>query len=133
MEEAAPRLRRLHNIWIEGSSVCDSAAFDATFSNIPSRCVMYGTDDFPVGVTRGKYVAWGYAWTQMDRHNQTFPVGRCDGRMTFVRYEMLRAMRRAAKNQRLSKQQVEDVFYNNAERLVNSAWKDLNDAVGSKA
>jgi glutamate-1-semialdehyde 2,1-aminomutase len=132
IEESAPRLRRLHNTWIEGSSVCESAAFDATFSTIPSSRVMYGTDDFPVGVTRGKYLAWGYAWSQMDRHNQTFQVRHCDGRMTFVRYEMLRAMRRAAKNQQLSRQQIEDVFYNNAERLVNSAWKDLNDAMGSQ-
>jgi glutamate-1-semialdehyde 2,1-aminomutase len=133
IEEAAPRLRRIPNIWIEGSSVCERAAFDATFSNIPSSRVMYGTDDFPVGVTRGKYVAWGHGWSQMDEHNQTLQVGHCDGRLTFVRYEMLRAMRRAAKNQHLSRQQIEDVFYNNAEHLVNSAWKDLNDAIGSPA
>jgi glutamate-1-semialdehyde 2,1-aminomutase len=93
---------------------------------------MYGTDDLPVGVTRGKYVAWGYGWTQADRHNQTFQIDHCDGRLTFVRYEMLRAMRRAAKNQRFSRQQIEDLFYNNAERLVSSVWKDLNDAIGSK-
>ena len=132
IEEAAPRLRRLHNIWLETSSVCESAAFDASFSTIPSNRLMYGTDDFPVGVTRGKYVAWGYGWTQADRHNQTFQIDHCDGRLTFVRYEMLRAMRRAAKNQRFSRQQIEDLFYNNAERLVSSVWKDLNDVIGSK-
>jgi predicted TIM-barrel fold metal-dependent hydrolase len=131
IEEAASKLRLLHNVWIEGSSVCESAAFDATFSNIPISRVMYGTDDFPVGITRGKYTAWGYAWAQIDRYNQTAQVGHCDGRFTFVRYEMLRAMRRAAKNQRLTRQQLEDVFYNNAERLVNSVWKDLNDAIGT--
>lgn len=132
IEKAAPRLRRLHNIWIEGSSVCESAAFDATFSTIPSNRVMYGTDDFPVGVTRGKYAAWGYAWTQMDRHNQTFQIYHCDGRPTFVRYEMLRAMRRAAMNQGFSKKQMKDLFYNNAVRLVSSVWKDLSDAIGSE-
>jgi glutamate-1-semialdehyde 2,1-aminomutase len=132
IEEAAPRLRGLHNIWVETSSVCESAAFDASFSTIPSSRLMYGSDDFPAGLTRGKYVAWGYGWTQMDRNNQTFQIDHCDGRLTFVRYEMLRAMRRAAKNQHFSKQQIEDLFYNNAERLVSSAWKDLNDAIGSE-
>lgn len=133
MEQAAPRLSRLHNIWIEGSSVCESGAFDATYSSLPTNRIMYGTDDFPVGVTRGKYIAWGHAWAQMDGHNQSFTTLHCDGRFTFVRYEMLRAMRRAMKNQRLTQQQVEDVFYNNADRLVNSAWKDLNDAIGASA
>ena len=133
LEEAAPRLRRLHNIWLEGSSVCESAAFDLSYSIIPSSRLMYGTDDFPVGVTRGKYMAWGYGWTQMDRSNQTFQIFHCDGRLTFVRYEMLRAMRRAAMNQHFSKKQIEDLFYNNAESLVNAAWKDLNDAIGAQA
>ena len=129
LEEAAPRLRSLHNIWIETSSVCESSAFDLSFSIFPRNRLLYGTDDFPVGVTRGKYVAWGYGWTQMDRNNQTFQIDHCDGRLTFVRYEMLRAMRRAASNQHFSKGQIEDLFYNNAEHLVNSAWKDLNDAI----
>ena len=65
----------------------------------------------------------------MDRNNQTFQIDHCDGRLTFVRYEMLRAMRCASSNQHFSKVQIEDLFYNNAERLVNSAWKDLNDAI----
>lgn len=94
---------------------------------------MYGSDDFPVGVTRGKYVAWGYGWAQMDKHNQTLPGPHCAGHLTFVRYEMLRAIRRAAKNRRFSKVQIQDLFYNNADRLVTSAWKDLNDAIGSEA
>ncbi|MEW5979561.1 MAG: amidohydrolase family protein [Acidobacteriota bacterium] len=133
IEEAAQRLHRLPNIWIETSSVCESAAFDASFSIIPKDRLMYGSDDFSVGITRGKYVPWGYGWAQMDRKNQTFQVDHCDGRLTFVRYEMLRAMRRAAKNQRFTKQEIEDLFYNNGERLIVSAWKDLNDALESNA
>lgn len=129
MEKAAARLQRLHNIWIEGSSVCESAAFDATFSNMPIDRIMYGTDDLPVGITRGKYVAWGCGWTQMDRNNQSFQIKHCDGRLTFVRYEMLRAMCRAAKNHRLTRQQIEDLFYNNAANLVNAVWEDLSRAI----
>ena len=132
MEKAAPRLRRLHNIWVESSSVCETDAFDALFSNIELSQLMYGTDDFPVGITRGKYVTWGYGWEGMTAHNQTFSTPHCDGRLTFTRYEMLRAMRRAARHQRFSKEQIDDLFYNNAERLVNATWKDLTDALGAK-
>lgn len=45
---------------------------------------------------------------------------------------MLRAMRRAARHQRFSKKQIDDLSCNNAERLVNSTWKDLTDALGAK-
>lgn len=61
----------------------------------------------------------------MDKQNQTFNTDHCDGRMTFVCYEMLRAMRRAARNQRMTRNQIEDVFFNNAARLVEDVWSDL--------
>lgn len=131
LEKAAPRLRRLHNIWIEGSTVCETDAFNALFSTVDTSRIFYGTDDFDAGVTRGKYVTWGHAWAQMDTHNQTFNTDHCDGRMTFVRYEMLRAMRHAARNHRLSRQQIEDIFYNNAARFVEAVWSDLKKSLGA--
>ena len=91
--KAASRLKNIPNLWYETSSVCETDAFYALFSSVDPKRICYGSDDLPVGVTRGKYVAWGYSWTQMDENNQTFNKAHCDGRMTFVRYEMLRAMR----------------------------------------
>jgi len=132
LEKAAPRLRRLQNIWIEGSAVCETDAFDSIFSNIDISRVCYGSDDFNAGMTRGKYIAWGYGWELMDSRNQTFNTDHCDGRMTFVRYEMLRAMRRAARNQRLTRNQIEDVFFNNAARLVEDVWNDLTRCLETK-
>lgn len=126
IEKAAARLRNFPNIWIESSAVCETDAFDAIFSNIDLSRVCYGSDDFNAGMTRGKYIAWGYGWELMDGRNQTFNTDHCDGRMTFVRYEMLRAMRRAALNQRLTRGQIEDVFYNNAARLVEDVWNDVS-------
>jgi glutamate-1-semialdehyde 2,1-aminomutase len=66
----------------------------------------------------------------MDELNQNLNKSHCDGRMTFVRYEMLRAMRRAAHHAHLGRQQVEDIFHNNAARLIESARKDLAEVLG---
>ena len=50
--------------------------------------------------------------------------------MTFVRYEMLRAMRQAAPNARLSRAQIEDVFYNNGASLIESVRRDMTSILG---
>lgn len=118
IERAAKRLRAIPNLWYETSSVCETDAFDALFSNLPIERICYGSDDFPVGVTRGKYIAYGYSWVQMDETNQSFRISHCDGRMTFVRYEMLRAMRAAARHAGLAREGIEALFHGNASRLV---------------
>ena len=130
VERAAARLRNIPNLWFETSSVCETDAFDALFSNVNSSRVCYGSDDLAVGVTRGKYIAFGYSWAEMNRYNQKFNLSHAEGRMTFVRYEMLRAMKRAAQHARYTKQQIEDLFYNNGARLVAAASKDLNQVLG---
>ena len=127
--KAAERLRKIPNLWFEGSSICESDAFAALLSIVDHSRVCYGSDDFTVGVTRGKYVAWGYCWSQMDDTNQTLIRSHCFGAFTFVRYEMLRAMKRAARYAGLTRPQLEDVFYNNAARLVEDARNDLEKAL----
>lgn len=88
--------------------------------------VMYGSDDLPVGVLRGKYIAFGYAWAYLSPDNQSLDLSHCNGQMTFTRYEELRAMRRACLRLGLPRSGVEDIFRNTALRLVESvrrgAW-----------
>ena len=118
IEQAAPYLRDLNNVWYDTSSVCESDAFDAMFSTIGVERVLYGSDDIPVGVTRGKYVAFGRAWAFLSEKNHRLDLSHCDGQMTFTRYEQLRAMRRAAVRAKLTGQQIEALFYSTAARLV---------------
>ena len=129
--EAAPRLKKIPNLWFETSSVCESDAFAALLSIVDPAKVCYGSDDFTVGITRGKYVAWGYCWSQLDTSNQTLRTTHCFGGFTFVRYEMLRALKRAVRYVSLSPQQIEDLFYNNAARLVADAQRDLNERLAA--
>lgn len=120
IEKAAPVLRRLPNVWYDTSSVCESDAFDALYSEVGIERVMYASDDVPVGVLRGKYVAFGYAWAYMSPTNHALNLDHCEPRMTFTRYEQLRAMRRAARRLRITSAQNQALFFDTAMELVAS-------------
>jgi glutamate-1-semialdehyde 2,1-aminomutase len=118
LERAAGALKDLPNVWYDTSSVCESDAFDALYSRVGIDRVMYGSDDIPVGILRGKYIALGYAWTFLSEHNHQFDLSHCDSRFTFTRYEQLRAMRRAAERLGLTQEENQRIFRGNAERLM---------------
>lgn len=120
IERAAAALRGLPNVWYDTSSVCESDAIEALCSAVGVERVMYGSDDLPVGVQRGKYIAFGRAWAFLSEKNHRLDLSHCDGRMTFTRYEQLRAMRRAAARLNLSRTQIEDLFFHTAAKLVAS-------------
>lgn len=120
IERAAKDLQRLHNVWYETSSVCDSDAFYALISTVGADRVMYGSDDIPVGVMRGKYITFGYAWAYLSQTNHSMNLSHCNPEMTFTRYEQLRAMRQAAIKLGLTKEQCQDLFLNTAANLIKS-------------
>ncbi|WP_406698971.1 amidohydrolase family protein [Singulisphaera sp. Ch08] len=120
IEKAGPVLRRLPQLWFDTSSVCESDAFDALYSTVGIERVMYGSDDIPIGLMRGKYVAFGFAWAFLSPKNQTLNLAHCDGRMTFTRYEQLRAMRRAAQRLGITPAQNQALFFDTAMNLVQS-------------
>lgn len=121
IEKAAPYLRGLPNVWYDVSSVCESDAIESLMAAVGPDRVMYGSDNLPVGVARGKYIIFGYAWAFLHEKNHSLGLTHCNPQMTFVLYEQLRAMRRAAMRLGLNRPQIEDLFYNTAARLVKPA------------
>lgn len=121
IERAAASLRGLPNVWYDVSSVCESDAIGALMSSVGPERVMYGSDSLPVGVDRGKYITFGYAWAFLSERNHSLELSHCNPQMTFVLYEQLRAMRRASLRLGLARAQVEDIFCNTAAKLVKSA------------
>lgn len=115
---AADRLKRMANLWYEISSVCDSDAMDVLLSIGGPDRVMYGSDDVPVGITRGKYITFAYAWAELNQRNCSFNLSHCDGRMTFVRYESLRAFRRACRRHGYGAPEIKKLFHSNAKNLI---------------
>ena len=120
IDKAGARLRGLPNVWYDTSSVCEADAFDALYSQVGHHRVMYGSDDIPIGVLRGKYIAFGYAWAFLSETNHTLGLSHCEPRMTFTRYEQLRAMRRAAKRAGLTREDNEALFHDTAAALIAS-------------
>ncbi|HJT79391.1 MAG TPA: amidohydrolase family protein [Gemmataceae bacterium] len=118
IEKAARHLRGLPNVWYDTSSVCESDALEALYAGVGADRVMYGSDDIPVGVLRGKYVAFGRAWAYLSECNHRFDLSHCDPRMTFTRYEQLRAMRRAARRLGMSREQTQALFHDTAADLI---------------
>jgi len=112
-----PALRGLENIWFDTAAVCESAAIIAILKEFGPRRVMWGSD-FPVSEIRGKCVTVGdgFAWLQWNtidwdsRHIRANPI--------LVGLESLRAVQDVANSFGLNDQDLEDIFYSNARRLL---------------
>jgi len=119
IEKAAAQLRGLPNVWYDTSTVCEADALDALYTGVGVDRVMYGSDDM-IGPMRGKYIAFGRAWSYLSPNNNSLGLSHCDGRMTYIRYESLRAMKRGARQIGLTTAQREALFYDTARALVDS-------------
>jgi glutamate-1-semialdehyde 2,1-aminomutase len=124
IEKAAKHLRDLPNVWYDTSTVCEADALDALYTGVGVDRVMYGTDDM-IGPMRGKYVAFGRAWAYLSPDNHAMSLAHCDGRMTYIRYEQLRAMKRGARQVGLTTVQRQALFHDTARALVDSVAPTL--------
>jgi glutamate-1-semialdehyde 2,1-aminomutase len=117
---AGARLRDLRQVWFDTSSVCESDAIEALLHLVGVERVMYGSDDVPVGVLRGKYISFGRGWAFLSPTNHQFNLSHCDPGMTFTRYEQLRAMRQAARRLGLTASELDLLFHGTAAELIAS-------------
>lgn len=122
IEAAAATLRDIPNIWYDTSTVCEADALDALYTGVGVERVMYGSDDL-IGPMRGKYIAFGRAWSLLHPDNHGLSLGHCTPDMTFIRYEQLRAMKRGARQIGLTEAQRKALFHDTARALVDSVPK----------
>ncbi len=119
IEKAAAQLRDLPNVWYDTSTVCESDALDALYTGVGLDRIMYGSDDM-IGPMRGKYITFGRAWAYLSSENHHLGLAHCDDRMTFIRYEQLRAMKRGARHLGLTAAQRQALFHDTARNLIDS-------------
>lgn len=120
LEESIDQLAELENMWYDTSAVCESDVFDVLFSHGPRERILFGTDNLPSGVDRGKYIAFGYAWQVLKEDNHSFDLSHCNPNPTWVTYEELRGLRRIAQRFNFTQGEIEDFFFNNASRMLAS-------------
>lgn len=114
--EGIGSLRGLANVWCDTSAVTEAGAFEAIVDTLGHERLLYGTD-FYISHMRGRCIAigdsfhWLYAEEMglAEKHTQLQPV--------LIGLESLRSLFLALHRLKLTDQQVEDVFYNNAAQL----------------
>jgi len=111
------QLRGLENIWFDSSAICEPQALIAILQEFGPRRLLWGSD-FPVSEQRGRCVTVGdsFLWLNSEHTadvNYSGPV-----RPTLVGLESLRALRNASDQIGLNDEDLEDVFLNNALRLL---------------
>lgn len=118
IERSADRLRRMPQLYYDISSICDSDAIGTLLDIAGPHRMMYGSDDLPVGISRGKYITFAHGWSYLSDNNHQMSLSHCDGRMTLVRYESLRALRNACRRLKFTAADIRAIFYDNAKRLA---------------
>lgn len=123
--EGLPSLRGLENIWFDASGICEPAAIAAIISAFGPRQLLWGSD-FPVNELRGKCVTIGdnFAWINPERVDvapgspavHPYPVG----------IENIQAVLDAADQCCLNKEDLMDIFENNARRILDMKPGECN-------
>jgi len=112
-------LRGLQNVWFDSSAIAEPEAFKAILGEFGPRRLMWGSD-FPVSETRGKCVTvgHGFAWLQPDTVEWEHPINAGQAHPVLVGLESLRALLTACDDFCLNGEDLQDVFADNALRLL---------------
>lgn len=116
--EGLPQLADLPNLYFDSSTNCEPIAHEAILRIFGHKRLMYGSD-LPVSHMRGRSIgtADSFLWLYkdspvwMEKHRRVAPV--------LIGLEHLRSLKWACWSARLSDSQIEDIFWNNAARLLN--------------
>lgn len=116
IREAIAQLRDLPNIWYDVSAVTDIRPLITLFSKESLERVFYGSDGVDATYFHGQYVALGRAWQGLDTSRYELQFPHCDGRPILCIYEQLLAMKQAAEIAGLSRHDIDNIFWRNAQR-----------------
>lgn len=114
--EGIKKLRGLENVWFDTSAICEAESLMVILKEFGPQKLLWGSD-FPVCMIKGRCVTAGDGFVWLDN-------GFCDwdksafANPVVVGLESLRALRQACEETGLNSDDVSDIFYNNAVRLL---------------
>jgi uncharacterized protein len=122
------------NLYFDFSANTNQYIFEQTIKTFGTERILFGSD-LPILRMRshricegGKYInlvpKGMYGDVSGDSHMREVE-GREADNLTFFMYEELNAFKRAAQAMRLTTKEIEDVFYNNAAKLINNCNKNI--------
>ncbi len=123
-----PRYADIPNLWADFSNVQNWEVMREVFRVFDRKKLLYGSD-FPVAQTRGKVIAVNgqrhfftarpYKWS-VHNPGPVYPI-----RCTLFVYEIVREALKAAHEIGLRKEEIDDIFYGNAKRLVGEVLRRI--------
>ena len=134
LDRVGQRLARMDNVFFDTAAVCEYGSYDALLQCVGPRRIVYGSDDLPACADRGKYISWGEAWIHFneDMLKARGTPDHCDPSMTFIRYEVLRALCRAIRRHGLGREEIAAIFHDTAARLTAAARTSVSNTSGSR-
>ncbi len=114
----------LSNLWFDICPICESGVLEVAIREVGPGRLLFASDS-PITYLRGRLGEWKgdrKFFTDMDfPWNVDREAPEKEACYTFYIYEQLLGLKRAAERTKLSKADVEDIFYNNAKALVSDS------------
>ncbi len=116
------RLRELPNLYVDLAMLNHWEVLEYLFGHFPADRILYGTD-IPIGLAPGKSVEINNGYTYVTPVPWALSISDDHGKIVFTSflYEELRAIKKAVERLGLSRQFVEDLFWNNGVALLEQA------------
>ncbi|NHN32781.1 aminotransferase class III-fold pyridoxal phosphate-dependent enzyme [Paenibacillus agricola] len=124
-EKGISGLRGLENVYFDTSAVCEPEAMKVILQQFGPRKLLWGSD-FPVSQIRGKSVTVGDGFAWLEREFCNWDQSAHLGHPILAGIESLRALRNAANDLGLNEEDLNDIFYSNASRLLQLEDKGNN-------
>ncbi len=117
------------NAWIDTAMINHEGVLEYAFGNFPRDRILFGADT-PFALLRGKSVEINnqYAYLLGEDYELGTSIYDANGAVTFTTfyYEQLRGIKLAAERAGLEEREVEDFFFNNADRLFRSVAERMS-------
>jgi predicted TIM-barrel fold metal-dependent hydrolase len=121
MKQAIQSIRDLDNVYMDTSMVMDPLALQMVLEEIDSSRVLFATD-FPVPAMRGRRVYVMDHWVDLvmpGNAESAYRVQSENFRATFMVYEIVLAIRRAAERVKLPEEKLTAIFFQNGIEVLN--------------
>jgi len=120
MQAAIGPIVDLENVYLDTTMVMDPTVLEIVFDHIDSSRVVYGTD-MPIANMRGRRVYVMDHWVDVVLEGyppSAYRLASNDIHATFMVYEIILAIRRAAERTGLTREQLHGIFYENGMGLL---------------
>jgi predicted TIM-barrel fold metal-dependent hydrolase len=125
MKKAAPILKSLANVWLDTAMVMDPTVLEILLDTVGSERLLFATD-FPVPAMRGRRVYVLDHWVDLvlpGPEASAYRVASENMRASFMVYEIILAIRRAADRLRLPAAKLKAIFHDNGMHLLERVQK----------